>query len=678
MNRPRAIAVRVLFAIALSIGVVTRGADEVKPAAAAAAAPVDVRSPDGQVMISLRLREGGQPVYRVTYRGKVVVDDSPLGLTFAARDGGSFHRDLTIAGVEHTQADETYPVIAGKTATARDHYNQATVNLARSSGSQRATPVQVVLRAYDDGAAFRYQFPGQDAEPLTIASEDTTFNLPADAKAWVLPVPNFTSHYEYLYDPKKVAEIGAGKLIGLPLLLECAEGGPAIAITEANLTDYAGMYLERADAGTTTLRSRLSPRPDKPGIAVELTKRRVSPWRVILLAESAGKLIESNLVSNLNDPCAIADTSWIKPGKVAFLWWNGYLIGHNGVRGAVDTNTFNHYVDAAAEFGFPYSSIDGLDIAWYGGKIPGYHGEDITKPVAGLDIQAVLDHAKKKGVRIRLWVASQALRANLDRALETYQRWGVEGIMVDFIERDDQEMVNWVREMVEKAAAHRLTVTLHNVSKPTGLSRTYPNLLTREAVRNQEWDKWDAHGVTPEHNVTVPFTRMLAGPLDYHAGGFRNVRTSDYAPRDVAPDVMGTRCHQLAMYVVYDDPMPMAVDYPAAYRGRPGIDVLRDVPTTWDETRFIDGKVGQYIVIARRKDDVWYLASMTNDTPREVKVSLTFLGDGRFVAERWADDIAAGPNGLAKSSQDVTAHDTLHMKLAPAGGQVMRLVPARR
>jgi alpha-glucosidase len=669
MNRPPAIAVAcALVAIALSIGTSARAAEDAR-----LEAPVDVHSPGGQVAISLAVvGEQKRPVYRVTYRGKTVVGDSPLGVTFPEDRGGRFDSFVSLDSVRRDSHDETYPILAGKSATARDHYNEATVRVMRGGACGSGRFVHVILRAYDDGVALRYQF-AKPGEAFSLVSEDTTFNLPAGATAWVLPVPNFTSHYEYLYQPTKVADLKPGALIGLPLLAELPEGGPAVAISEANLSDYPGMYLARADATSTALRAKLSPRPGKPDIPVDASKAGASPWRVILLGDSAGKLIESNLVSNLNAPCAIADTSWIKPGKVAFLWWNGYLVGRNGKRGAVDTRTFNHYVDAAAEFGFPYSSIDGLDIAWYGGKIPGYHGEDITKAVPTLDMQAVLDHAKQKGVRIRLWVASQALRANLDRALETYERWGVEGIMVDFIERDDQEMVNWIREMVVKAAAHHLTVTLHNVSKPTGLSRTFPNLLTREAVRNQEWDKWDPVGVTPAHNVTVPFTRMLAGPLDYHAGGFRNVRTADYAPRDVAPDVMGTRCHQLAMYVVYEDPMPMAVDYPAAYRGRPGIDFLREVPTTWDETRFVDGKVGEYIVVARRKGDAWYVGSMTNDTPRELKVPLTFLGDGEFAADIWADDAPSGPQALAKSTNRVTSHDVLTQSLAPAGGQVVRV-----
>jgi alpha-glucosidase len=270
------------------------------------------------------------------------------------------------------------------------------------------------------------------------------------------------------------------------------------------------------------------------------------------------------------------------------------------------------------------------------------------------------------------------LRKYLDKALATYAEWGVEGIMVDFIERDDQEMVNWVREVVEKAARYKLTVTLHNCPKPTGLSRTYPNLLTREAVRNQEWNKWDPLGVPPEHNLIVPFTRMLAGPLDYHSGGFRSVRIEEFRPRDVAPEVMGTRCHQLAMYVVYENPMPMAVDYPAAYRDRPGLDFLSSVPTTWDETRVIDGKVGDYITIARRKGNDWYVGSMTDATPRELKIPLKFLGDGSFVAETWADDADGGPNAVKRETAGVTAADTLTANMIPAGGYVARLTPVAR
>jgi alpha-glucosidase len=638
--------------------------------APAGGAPVSVRSPDGKIVIELE----PNATYRVSYGGKPVIADSRLGVTLAA--GGAL-RDLQVVAVRRGSRDETYAVVAGKSSTARDRCNEATVVL-RERGQDGGRTIEIVLRAYDDGAAYRFQFPKQAGfADFAITSEDSTFNVPGDATAWVLPVPNYTSHYEFFYQPQKVREIEAGKLIGLPLMLELPDNGPAVAITEANLTNYAGMYLTRGDGGddASVLRASLAPLPGHRLVKVKASAPHASPWRVIMIAPTAAKLIESNLVMHLNDPCAIPDTSWIKPGKIAFLWWNGYLVGPNARRGGVDTATYKHYVDAAADFGFAYSSIDGLDIAWYGGKIPGYGEHDITVPVEGLDIHEVLAHAKKRGVRIRLWVASQGLRKHLDKALKTYAEWGVEGIMVDFIERDDQEAVNWIREVVEKAAKHKLTVTLHNCPKPTGLSRTYPNLLAREAVRNQEWNKWDPLGVSPEHNLIVPFTRMLAGPLDYHSGGFRSVRTEEFCPRDVAPEVMGTRCHQLAMYVVYENPLPMAVDYPAAYRDRPGLDFLASVPTTWDETRVIDGKVGDYITIARRKGDDWYVAAMTDATPRELKIPLTFLGDGKFTAETWSDDAAMAPNGLKRATATVDPAEVLSANMITAGGYVARLKP---
>jgi alpha-glucosidase len=649
-----------------------------------------VRSPDGRIDIALQVPSAPisgdlAPFYHVSYRGKQIIGDSPLGMTF--KDGGALS-GLSTVQVHRDSHDQTWPVIAGKSATARDHFNQATILLSERDASHggKGRQIEIELRAYDDGVAFRYHIPEQPAlKDFAITSEDSCFAVPSNARAWVLPVSGFATHYEFYYQPQRVSEISPKQLIGLPLLLELPDGGPAIGMTEANLVDYAGMYLEHVadpkpratsrakQENWTILRSALSPLPGQEQIKVKGATPHDSPWRVIMIGDSPGRLIESNLVLNLSDPCAIADTSWIKPGKVAFLWWNGYLFGDNARRGAVNTATYKAYVDEAAEFGFAYSSIDGLDVAWYGGRIPGYGENDITVPIKGLDIQQVLAYAKSKGVRIRLWVASAGLRKYLDKALDTYQKWGVEGIMVDFIERDDQEMVNWIDEMVRKAAAHHLTVTLHNVSKPTGLRRTYPNLLTREAVLNQEYDKWSPVGSTPEHELTVPFTRMLAGPLDFHQGAFRSVRLEDFRPRDVAPVVMSTRCHQLAMYVVYEDPMPMAVDYPSAYRKSAGIRFLSAVPTTWDETRFIDGAVSQYITIARRKGDDWYIGSMTNHQSRTVKVPLRFLPPGQYIATTWSDNPNGDPNGVIEQTVHVTPSDTITAAMLPAGGQVIHI-----
>jgi alpha-glucosidase len=631
-----------------------------------AADSVEVRSPDERVRVSVRIDPAdGAARYRVMFGEQVVVDDSPLGLTL--QGGGAFGH-LSQREIHRDAHDETYAIVAGKSSSARDHYNEVTVALSESVGGRA---MEMDFRAYDDGVAFRYRIPVQDAIPsLAITSEETGFVLPPDAKAWVMAMPHNGGPYEYLYHPSKVAEIQSGQIIGCPLLIELAGSKAVAAITEADLNDYAGMALMSEEK---LLRASLTALPGEKLARVKGALPHASPWRVVMVGESLGKLIESNIVSNLNPPCALSDTSWIHPGKVAFPWWNGYLVGDNGKRGGVDTATFNDYVDCAAEFGFPYSSIDGLDIAWYGGKIPGNGERDVTVPVPQVDMPKILAHAKAKGVRIRLWVAAVALRKNLDKALDTYERWGVEGIMVDFIDHDDQETMNWVREVVEKSARHHLTVTLHGISKPTGLSRTYPNLLTFEAVRNQEYDKWDPHGIPPEHNLTVPFARMLAGPLDYHMGAWRSVKQSEFLDRYMAPDVMGTRCHQIAMYVVYDNPMPMAVDYAGAYRHGQGVQLMSAIPTTWDETKYIDGAVGEFIAIARRKAATWYIGSMTSSNGRTVKAPLSFLGAGKFTAEIWSDDPAGGMNSLAQATRSVSSADTLSLDLAPAGGNVVVL-----
>jgi alpha-glucosidase len=635
-------------------------------------ASVAVRSPNDRIAIELSTSStSSRPVFKVSYNTKTVLSESPLGIAF--KDGGSLS-NLAVLDVRRSTHDETYSIVAGKTSTARDHYNEAVVALGERDAGERR--VDILLRAYDDGVALRYRLPEQpNLKNFAITEEETAFNIAPDATAWVLPLKEHAGHYEYYYRSQKLSSLKPNQLIGLPCVLQMPNDGPAVGITEANLNDYPGMCLSvSCISGRNLLCASLTPRPDENGIAVRAKTPFLSPWRIIQVADTPGQMIESNLVSNLSDPCVLKDTSWIHPGKVAFLWWNGYLVD-NGRRGAVNTKTFLHYVDAAAEFGFPYCSIDGLDIAWYGDKLPGDGSHDITVPVDDLDIQKVLAHAKQKGVRIRLWLPAIAVRKYLDKALPVYESWGVEGLMIDFVQRDDQDEVNWLRDVVAKCADHHFTVSFHNIPKPTGLSRTYPNLLTYEAVLNQEYNKWSP-GATAQHNVTVPFIRMLAGPLDYHAGGFRSVRPADFLPHDVGPEVPTTRCQQLAMYVVYEDPLPMAVDYPAAYRNRPGIEFLTAVPTTWDETRFIQGEVGEYITIARRKGAEWYVGSMTNDTARTLRIPLYFLPPGEYVAETWSDDPQNGPNALRKATAHVTSTDSIEAPLASTGGQVIWLHPA--
>jgi alpha-glucosidase len=386
-----------------------------------------------------------------------------------------------------------------------------------------------------------------------------------------------------------------------------------------------------------------------------------------------GRLIESDLVLNLSAPCAIKDTSWIKPGKTTFPWWNGYYEEKVAFKPGLNTATAKHYIDFCAEAGIPYHSLDGLgNLAWYGGPIVPYEGAAPTKGVEGLDLPEILKHAKTKGVRLRLWMHWKAAESHMERAFPLYRDWGIEGVMLDFMDRDDQEMNTFVRRAVKLAAENRLTITLHGCPKPTGLERTYPNLLTSEAVLNLEYDKWDKVGCPPEHEVTVPFTRMLAGPLDFHQGSFRTVRPEAFKPRNDAPLVMGTPSRTLASYVVFQNHLPMVADYPSAYRGHPALQVLVEIPTTWDETRVLDAKAGEYVVIARRSRANWYVGAVTDRKPRDLRLSLDFLGEGDYQAKVYSDDLAAKYE-MATRSEAVNAQGSIKLNLVGAGGALVRL-----
>ena len=572
--------------------------------------------------------------------------------------------------------DETYAQAVGKRSRVRDHYNEAT--LAFRSKHEPGEGWDLVVRAYDDGVAFRYVLPKREgAKSVEIVGESTTFHFPDDAKARALPLKSFTTPHEARYLAKSVADLPDG-LYGVPMLVELPGTGWA-AVAEANLTDHAGLYLSPSGEGkSATLGVRQPPLPTKPkasGITVEAELPHETPWRAILIGDKLARLVESDLILNLNEPCAIADTSWIKPGKTTFPWWNGFYEKDVPFKMGLNTETAKYYIDFCAEAGIPYHSLDGLDnIAWYGGTIVPYEGAGITQGIEGLDLQEVLRYAKSKGVKIRLWMHWAAAEKHMDEAFPLYEKWGVEGVMLDFMDRDDQEMVRFLRRAIAKAAEHHLTINLHGMSAPTGLERTYPNLLNHEAVMNYEYDKWDEDGIPPEHELTTVFARMLAGPMDYHQGSLRGVPPAEFKARNAAPLVMGTPCHMLATYVVYQNHLPMAADYPSAYRGHPGLPVLAAVPATWDDTVCLEAKVGESAVVARRKGDEWWVGAMTNREAREAVVPLDFLGEGRYRATIYHDD-AKAQGRMASRSVEVGSGDAIRETLAPSGGMVIRLSP---
>ncbi len=637
---------------------------------------LEVASPDTNIRIEFGLRDlGGRrsvASYRILFKGHELIRPSSLQLQLAPH---GLLGPLHVLGVAHRTGDQVYQLNPGKTSSARDHYCEMRLTLEEDLAPKRR--FDITFRAYDDGVAFRYALAEQNGlSAFHLAAEHSAFALTGDPYMYVLPLPSFTTPYEARYRKLRLSEISTDALLAAPLLVEFSEDA-WVAITEADLNDYAGMYLSGTPEGGLT--TRLSVRPDDPQLKVKSSLPHSSPWRVVMIADNPGRLIESNLVTNLNPPSALPDTSWIKPGKTTFPWWNGYELGNiAGFRGAQNTRTHKYYIDFCAESGIPYHSLDGFDnIAWYGGFIVPYQGADITKSLPEIDLPELLSYAKQKGVRLRLWMNSAAARAQMQHAFPIYEQWGIEGVMVDFVERDDQDIVNFVHDLLKLAAKHHLTVTFHNISKPTGLHRTYPNLMTIESVFNTEWNKWDPRGSTPEHELTVPFVRMLAGPLDYHCGSFHNVPEQKFAPRNIAPVTMGTRAHELARYVVYENYLPMTVDYPDAYRNQPGFEFLVQVPTTWDETKVLNGQIGSYLTIARRHKEIWYIGSMAGSDKQTLTIPLSFLGRGKYVAEIWSDDLTQLDDAtkVLLHKQQVNAADRLQANLAPAGGHVIRLTP---
>ena len=636
------------------------------------------RSPNGALAIAVGSRgtTGGlyPAVYSVRWHGKRIVEESSLGLEFTG--SAPFGTDVQASVVTRSTHDAMVHGLIGKASTARDHYRETVIALTERAAPHRR--IDLVVRAYDDGVAFRYRIPTHsDLTTFTIAAERTHLVVDGASQAYALQRSAFVSSYEGFYTVAPVRELSSDSLLALPVVLRHPRGA-WIAITEAALTGYAGMYLMRTSGSAGDLASRLSPLPDMPTAAVRGRAPFDTPWRVLMVADEPAQFIASNLITVLNPPSAIADVSWIHPGKTTFPWWNDYVVPGHAFAPGLNTATTKYYIDFCAAHGIPYHTLDGyLDMAWYGGHIdPGERIPDITNGTDTLDLPEVLRYAKTRGVRLRVWVHWKALQPQLDSALARYERMGMEGIMVDFMDRDDQDMIAFYHEIVSKAATHHLTVVLHGTSKPTGMSRTYPNLLTVEAVMGLEYDKFeDKKGITPQHELMVPFTRMLAGPLDFHQGGFRYVAASAFHTQYTGPLVIGTRARTLAMYVVYEDPLPMLADAPSSYEGQTGLDFLSAMPTTWDETRVIGGVIGERLTIARRRGATWYVGTMTDDHGRTVAIPLRFLGPGQFAVEVYADDERAVPEARHER-MTVTASDVLQARLAPAGGHVMRITPS--
>jgi alpha-glucosidase len=626
------------------------------------AQPVTLFSPDGtiEVHIATTPPDGStQLSYGVLRNGTALIGPAPLSLEL--QGGVTLGGNLTITGVSHEEVNELWHSKLEKFSEITNRYNAATVTLVDSDGRT----FDLIFRAYDDGVAFRYHFPEQpNLDVLALVAEKSAFIFRGDPEYWGLHANSYISNYEFNYTQSRLSAIPSEDIIGLPILLHTA-AGTWVAVTEADLTDYAGMYVQNAGG---RLVSSLAPRQDDSGLCVKASLPHDSPWRVMMIADDPGKLIESNIVANLNDPAAI-DDSWIKPGRSAWDWWNGPTLKNVDFEVGMNNATFETFIDFAGESGLEYMMIDA---GWYGDHRD--ESADVTRSISEIDIPHLVSYAKARGVDILLWLNWEPLNKRMDGALAMYKSWDVKGIKVDYMDSDDQETVNFYHRLVKKAAAHQLTVDYHGAYKPTGWRRTYPNLITREGVLGLEHLKWSTNA-HPSHNCTVPFTRMLAGPLDYTPGGFLNVRPDQFESRYPEPLTLTTRAHQLALFVIFESPVQVLADYPSAYRNQPGFEFLQMVPTVWNEIKVLQGDVGQYIAIARRHGDDWYIGGITNEQARTMDISLGFLGAGNWQAQIFTDgpDAVQNPKDVAISTQQVMGGQSLKMELAPGGGVAIKL-----
>jgi alpha-glucosidase len=631
-------------------------------------AQYQIASPNGNILFNFKLTDQS-PTYSLYFKGQSVLNKSEISFTL---NDFVFKSKLHVLKPTFRGGNEEYDLIVGKTSHVNDPFKEVIIPLEDESKKIR---INWIVHAFNDGIAFRYEFVSfKGEEALNLMEEVTSFKFAGNPLAHALILPNYTTSHEGFYTNTTVDQIKEGSLMDLPTLFELKES-IFVAITEAALVDYAGMYLTKNKG---VIETALSPLPNKQLLKVKAGFPHKSPWRIIMMSDRIGDLIESNIVTNLNEPLAIKDVSWIKPGKTTWPWWNGNVLPDTINAPGNNFITQQYYIDFCARNGIEYHSVVEYGLhQWYVDDgisfMPGPHS-NVLKTVPGLNMKEVCDYAKSKGVGTRVWVHWWALYPKLDSAFAQFEKWGLSGLMIDFMDRDDQEMVNIQNEMLRKAATYHLHVQFHGAYKPTGLHRTYPNEFTREGTLNYEINKWDAKGLPPEHDIMIPFTRMLAGSTDYHLGGFRAVPRDKFVRQYTRPLMLGTRCHMLALYVVLESYLGLVSDYPLAYEGEPGFDFIKSVPTVWDETKVVDSKVGEYVIIARRKGSDWYLGAITNQSARTINVSLGFLKEGNFEAHSYLDasDSEANPNHIQEVTKIMTSAENIQLLLSSGGGMAAR------
>jgi len=605
------------------------------------------------------------------------------------KDGAPLNQGFILKNIEFSTFDETWEQPWGEVRFIRNHYNEMKLHLQEEADLQRE--LILIFRVFDDGLGFRYEFPQQpNLTTFEIVDEQTEFHLAADHQAWWIPA--YREHrYEYEYQRSPVSAL---KKVHTPLTLETAEG-LYLAIHEANLTDYAAMVL--AKSGERGLECDLTPfRTDPERVKVRAESPHRTPWRTLQIAETPGGLITSYLALNLNESNRLGDVSWVKPGKYIGIWWSIHLRHHtwgSGPEHGATTERTKAYIDFAADHGIQGVLVEGWNVGWDGIWYGSTNNFRFTTPYPDFDLDEVTRYAREKGVQLIGHHETGGDVVNyehqMEYAFDLYQDVGVEivktgyaSMLIDGEEwHHGQRMVQHHQEVVELAAQHKIMLDVHEPVKDTGLRRTYPNLMTREGVRGMEWNAWSQDGGnTPEHTTVLPFTRMLAGPLDYTPGIFDLTYEGRY------PDnrVRTTLAKQLALMVVLYSPLQMAADMPENYQDHPAFQFIVDVPTDWEDTKVLNGEIGEYITIARkdRHSEEWYIGAITDEKGRTLDIELSFLErDVQYVAEVYADGADANwennPHSYAIRQEIVDSESSMEIVLAAGGGQAIRLKPPK-
>lgn len=635
------------------------------------AAPIRVDSPDGRNVLTLDAGDDGLVTYAIASGGRQLVEPTPISITI----DGTRHPSAKPELRRREHREQVVPVVPTHASSFADAFNEAVLDFGDG--------LLLSARAFDDGVAFRWELRG-GPENVTIDNEELTIRLASDFPVW-FPEPKgegFFTHQECRFERVPASGLDPDRRPGPAPLLVDAGDDRWMLVSDVNVEGYPGLWFE--GSGTRNIATTFPPYPlattlegDRSEQVTEAapylartTGTRSLPWRAFVLSDAAG-LLTSTMLHNLADPSRIDDPSWIRPGKVAWDWWNANNLHGVPFRAGINQQTYRHYIDFAAELGLPYVILD------EGWSVPG--PERLLEVVPELDLWDLVEHARSKNVRLILWMTSVALERNFDEAFEQFEQWGIAGIKVDFMQRDDQPMMDFLYRTAEAAAERELLVDFHGGSKPTGLSRTWPNVLTFESVLGLEQNKW-GEDASPPMATLLPFTRMVVGPMDYTPGAMVNLQRRTFQPMFETPASQGTRAQQLAMYVVYLSPLQMLADTPTNYRRNPEcLPFLRDVPVTWDETVVLGAEVGRWLAVARRKGDEWWIGALSDWDARDVALPLGFLGEGPHTITRWSDGPNADRNGndLAVTEDELEPGKPLRIHLAPGGGFAAVIRPLR-